>query len=170
MSEKQRALRGVLCTIVGGICWDVSGSCGQYLFSSCGIHPVWLVCVRMLAGGAVLTLLILPKHGRDLLTLIRQPKELGILVAFGLFGLLLCQYAYLTCISYTNAGTTTVLQNLNLIFTMLVTCIHARKWPGRIQTVSLILALAGTFILATGGIHITCPSPLRAFSGACSPP
>lgn len=151
MSEKQRALRGVLCTTVGGVCWGISGACGQYLFDSCGVHSVWLVCVRMLVGGAVLTLLALPKYGRDLLALIRQPKELGKLVAFGLFGLLLCQYAYLTSISYTNAGTTTVLQNLNLIFIMLITCVLARKWPGRTQTAALVLALAGTFILATGG-------------------
>lgn len=151
MSEKQRVLRGVLCTTIGGVCWGISGTCGQYLFDFCGIHPVWLVCVRTLGGGAVLTLLALPKHGRDLLALIRQPKELGKLVFFGLFGLLLCQYAYLTSISYTNAGTTTVLQTLNLIFIMLITCVHARKLPNRTQAAALILALAGTFILATGG-------------------
>lgn len=151
MSEKQRALRGVLCTTVGGVCWGVSGACGQYLFESCGIQPIWLVCVRMLWGGLVLTLLALPKHGRDLLALIRQPMELIKLIALGLFGLLLCQYSYLTAIGYTNAGTTTVLQNLNLVFIMLITCVHARKRPGRTQTAALTLALAGTFILATGG-------------------
>ncbi|BAK97858.1 hypothetical protein OBV_06600 [Oscillibacter valericigenes Sjm18-20] len=151
MSEKQRALRGVLCTTIGGVCWGISGTCGQYLFGFCGIHPVWLVCVRTLGGGAVLTLLALPKYRRDLLALIRQPKELGKLVIFGLFGLLLCQYAYLTSISYTNAGTTTVLQTLNLVFIMLITCVHAQKWPNRTQAVALILALWGTFILATGG-------------------
>ncbi|KAF5071751.1 putative inner membrane transporter YicL [anaerobic digester metagenome] len=149
--EKSRSLRGIVCTTVGGVCWGVSGACGQYLFDSCGIAPVWLVCVRMLVGGIVLTLLALPKHGRSLLALVRQPRDFGKLVLFGLFGLLLCQFAYLTSIGYTNAGTTTVLQNLNLIFIMLITCIHARKLPDRVQTIALVLALAGTFILATGG-------------------
>ena len=151
MNERQRALRGTLCTIVGGICWGVSGACGQYLFDSCGIQPVWLVCVRMLCGGLVLTLAALPKHGKNLLELIHQPKELLKLVCFGLFGLLLCQFSYLTAIGYTNAGTTTVLQNLNLVFIMLITCVHGRKRPDRVQLIALILALSGTYILATGG-------------------
>lgn len=151
MSERQRALRGILCTTVGGVFWGVSGTCGQYLFESCGVLPIWLVCMRTLGGGVVLTLLALPRHGRDLLALVRRPGELIKLIAFGLFGLLLCQYAYLTAIGYTNAGTTTVLQNLNLVLIMLITCVQARKWPCRTQAAALVMALAGTFILATGG-------------------
>lgn len=151
MSEKSHALRGVLCTTVGGVCWGVSGACGQYLFESCGVPPVWLVCMRMLGGGVLLTLLALIRRRGELAELIRRPRDMAGVVCFGVFGLLLCQFSYLTSISHTNAGTTTVLQNLNLIFIMLITCLRARRRPDRTQTLALVLALAGTFILATGG-------------------
>ncbi len=151
MTEKQRALRGTLCSAFGGVFWGVSGACGQYLFETFGVPPIWLVCVRTLMGGGILTLLILPKYGRDLLALVRQPRELAKLAVFGLFGLLMCQYAYLTAIGYSNAGTTTVLQTLSLVLVMLITCAHTRTLPSRIQIAALLLALAGTFILATGG-------------------
>lgn len=151
MNEKQRALRGILCSVSGGVCWGVSGACGQYLFEDFGVAPIWLVCVRTLAGGAVLTLLALPRYGRELLALIRQPRELGKLTVFGLLGLMLSQYAYMVSIGYTNAGTTTVLQALSLVFVMLITCVQTRKRPDRIQLAALALAMAGTFILATGG-------------------
>lgn len=151
MSKKQRALRGTLCSSVGGVFWGVSGACGQYLFETFGVPSIWLVCVRTLVGGGILTLLILPRYGRDLLALVRQPRELAKLAVFGLFGLLMCQYAYLTAIGYSNAGTTTVLQTLSLVLVMLITCAHTRTLPSRVQAAALLLALTGTFILATGG-------------------
>ncbi len=151
MNDKQRALRGTLCSAVGGVFWGVSGACGQYLFETFGVPPIWLVCIRTLVGGGILTLLILPKYGRDLLALVRQPRELAKLAAFGLFGLLMCQYAYLTAIGHSNAGTTTVLQTLSLVLVMLITCAQARTLPSRVQITALLLALTGTFILATGG-------------------
>jgi drug/metabolite transporter (DMT)-like permease len=63
----------------------------------------------------------------------------------------MCQFSYMTSISYSNAGTTTVLQNLSLIFIMLIACLRARRAPNRVEFLALLLAVAGTFILATGG-------------------
>ena len=41
------------------------------------------------------------------------------------------QYAYTTAIVYSNAATTTVLQNLNLVFILIITCIQLRKAPNQ---------------------------------------
>lgn len=151
MEPQNHTLRGVLCTTIGGVFWGVSGACGQYLFDSFNVPAIWLVCVRMLISGVVLTLLTLPKERASLISLFRQPKELARVACFGIFGLMLCQSAYLIAISHSNAGTTTVLQNLNLVFIMLITCVQARKRPNPVQAASLLLALSGTYILATGG-------------------
>ena len=32
-TPKTGALKGILCTVVGGIFWGFSGTCGEYLFS-----------------------------------------------------------------------------------------------------------------------------------------
>lgn len=149
--NKQHTLRGVLCTTLGGVCWGFSGTCGQYLFSHYAITPLQLTCVRLLSSGVILTLLALPRHRKELWAVLRQPKELAGLACYGVFGLMLCQISYMTSISYSNAATTTVLQNLSLLFIMLLACLRARRRPNRRESAALVLALAGTYILATGG-------------------
>ncbi len=149
-SEKN-ALRGTIATIMGGVCWGFSGTCGQYLFSNSGISPLQLTCVRLLSAGILLTLLALRRNWRNIRELARCPRDLAGIAAYGICGLSLCQFSYMTSISYSNAATTTVLQTLNLVFIMLITCLRLRRRPNRTEAVSLVLALAGTYILATGG-------------------
>ena len=50
----QKTLRGTVCAILGGVCWGVSGTVGQYLFTQKGIDSGWLTVVRMLCAGAIL--------------------------------------------------------------------------------------------------------------------
>ena len=143
--------RGTLCTILGGIFWGFSGTCGQYLFSQYGVSSLWVTCVRLMGGGIFLTLAALPRHRAGLRDIWRGPGDVAMLLCYGIFGLLMCQYSYMTAISYSNAGTTTVLQTLNLVFIMLITCLRLRRRPNRVEVIALALALFGTFLLATGG-------------------
>ena len=52
-------LRGSLCTMLGGVCWGFSGTCGQYLFSRFGVSSLWLTCLRLLSGGIIMLLVML---------------------------------------------------------------------------------------------------------------
>lgn len=152
MNEKNsHALRGVVCSALGGVCWGFSGTCGQYLFSRFGVSSLWLTCIRLLAGGILLTLLALPRHRDSVSGILRSPGDLLRLTCYGVFGLLLCQYAYMTAISWSNAATTTVLQNLGLLIIMGYTCLRNRRLPSRRELLALVLALAGVYLLATGG-------------------
>ena len=137
--------------MLGGVCWGFSGTCGQYLFSRFGVSTLWLTCLRLLAGGIIMLALAAVRHRRELRNIWRCPGDAAMLVAYGLFGLMMCQYAYMTSISYSNAGTTTVLQTLSLVIIMLLTCLRLRRRPNRVETIALLLALFGTFLLATGG-------------------
>ena len=137
--------------MLGGVCWGFSGTCGQYLFSRFGVSTLWLTCLRLLAGGIIMLVLAAVRHRRELREIWRCPGDAAMLVAYGLFGLMMCQYAYMTSISYSNAGTTTVLQTLSLVIIMLLTCLRLRRRPNRVETIALLLALFGTFLLATGG-------------------
>lgn len=145
-----RRARGTLCTIAGGICGGVSGICSQYLFTHWTVDSLWTACVRLLASGGVLTLLALPGHRREMCRLARQPWELLRLLSVGV-GLMLCQSAYLQAISWTNAATATVLQNVSLVLIMLAACVAKRRPPRRREGLSLALAVFGTWMLATGG-------------------
>jgi len=149
--HKKRAFRGVLCTTLGGVCWGFSGTCGQYLFSNFEINSLWLTCLRLLAGGGLLTAVALVRERDSLVNMLKSKRDVLQLVLYGTVGLVLCQYAYMTAISYSNAATTTVLQNLGLILIMLYTCLRNLRLPNRREFLSLLLALFGVYMLATGG-------------------
>lgn len=135
MKERNpHALRGVACSALGGVCWGFSGT-----------------CVRLLAGGILLTVPAVLRRRESVKGIFRGPKDLLRLICYGICGLLLCQYAYMTAISYSNAATITVLQNLGLLIVMGYTCLRGRRLPSRREGAALVLALAGVYLLATGG-------------------
>lgn len=145
-------LRGVVCTALGGICWGFSGTCGQYLFSQWpGLSSLWLTCLRLLSAGVILIAVAAIRQPDHLRAIWRDRRDAVEVVLFGLLGLLPCQYAYMTAISYSNAATTTVLQNVSLVIVMLIACCTARRLPTRIELLSLVLAGFGVWIIATGG-------------------
>ena len=108
-------------------------------------------CVRLLAGGILLTVPAVLRRRESVKGIFRGPKDLLRLICYGICGLLLCQYAYMTAISYSNAATITVLQNLGLLIVMGYTCLRVRRLPSRLEGAALVLALAGVYLLATGG-------------------
>ena len=146
-----RFLKGILYTIVGGICWGFSGTCGEFIFAHYDVSPLWLTSVREVSAGLLLLALALLRKTPGLLSIWRHKKDALRLVAFSLFGLVLCQYSYMTAISYSNAGTTTVLQNLNLVFIMVLVCVSARRLPSKKEAMAAVLAVTGTYLLATHG-------------------
>ena len=143
--------RGMFLTILGGICWGVSGTCGQFLFSAYGVDSLWLTSIRLLSGGLLMTLLALVQRPKSVIGLLRDPRDVLQLVLYGTLGLLMVQYAYLTGIYWSNAATTTVLQNLGPSMVMVCTCLLSRRLPTKVEVVALLLALFGVFLLATGG-------------------
>ena len=78
-------------------------------------------------------------------------KDILILVAFAVFGVLLCQLTYLKAIFYTNSGTATVLQYTGPVFILIFICLKSRQLPTKIEFLSILLAVSGIFLLATHG-------------------
>ena len=146
-----RVLRGCCCAALGGVCWGVSGTCGQYLFAHYQVSTLWLTCLRLLSAGLLLLLLALPSHARELRKLPRHPKDLLLVAAYGIGGLTLCQYAYMTGITYANAATITVLQMLSILFVTVISCLLSRRRPRTKELLAVFLAMTGTFLLVTGG-------------------
>ena len=70
---------------------------------------------------------------------------------FALFGLFLNQFAYLSAIQETNAGTATVLQYVCPVGILVYTCIKDKVAPTLAEIISIGLAIGGTFLIATHG-------------------
>lgn len=150
-TRKSHVVRGIIFAALGGICWGFSGTCAQLLTSGFGVPVVWITCVRLLLGAAIFLSVCLFKNWRSLRAVLRDRRSLLRIGAFALFGVLLTQISYLSSISFTNAGTGTVLERLGLIVIMAFVCLRVRRLPKLPEVVGLFLAIGGTFLIATKG-------------------
>lgn len=102
------------------------------------------------------------------------PADRKQLILFTIFGLLFNQLCYLSAVRLTNAGTATVFQCLQLVVVMGYACVTAHRLPRTREALGILLALGGTFLIATGGDPSTLNispmgllGPLCAVGGAC---
>ena len=146
-----RVARGIAFAALGGICWGFSGTCAQLMTSGFGVSVSWITCVRLLSAAAIFLAVCAVREPRNLLAALRDVRSLARIAAFALFGVLLTQMSYLTAISYTNAGTGTVLERLGLVLIMLYVCLRMRRLPKVREAAGLVLAIAGTVLIATKG-------------------
>lgn len=169
MEKNSKFTRGVILTLIGGTFWGLSGSCGQYLFDNYNLDCTWLTSVRLLTAGIILTLWLICTKRAEAFTIWKNKKDAISLVAFGLIGLISCQYSYLAAISYTNAATATVLEYTGLVLVMFYTCIRLRKMPSVREAGAVLLAIMGVFLIAThGNLNTMVISPKGLFWGAAS--
>ena len=146
-----RAGLGIACAIVGAALWGFSGACMQYLFEHSQVTSLFITGVRMLGAG-ILFLALLAVRKRELIkNMLADRESVAQLCVFGSFGLFLCQVTYVVTIGYTNAGTATVLQGLNIVFVLVATCVLARRLPGLRDLTSVALAFAAIVAVATKG-------------------
>ena len=144
------SLKGTLLTVVAGIAWGLSGTSGQYLMAH-GISALVLTNLRLLIAGGILMLLAYATAKDRMLAFLKDRKSLLSLLIFALIGLFLNQFAYLTAIQETNAGTATVLQYVCPVGILIYSCIKDKVAPTLGEIVSIILAIGGTFLIATHG-------------------
>ena len=149
--KKNNTIRGYMLAILGGVSWGISGVCSQYLFMKYEVSADWLTAVRMLLSGILLLMLALQREHMRVFKIWKERKDVVWLIAFGLAGLLLCQYTFLAAIKYSNSATATVLQSLNVVLMAIVMSVWNKKRMSKIQIAAIILAISGTYLVATKG-------------------
>lgn len=147
MTEKRW---GTLITLIAGLAWGLSGVSGQYLIER-GMSVQLITSMRLMVSGLVLLGLCAVTARRNLLALLKNGRAVLAVSLFALFGLALNQLAYLQAIAYTNAATATVLQYLCPILVLAYTCLKDRQRPTGVEVISIVLAIVGTFFIATHG-------------------
>lgn len=145
-----KTVRGTFYTLVAGTAWGLSGTSGQYLMAH-GFSALSLTNVRLLIAGLVLMGLAYLTDQKSFGQIWKDKQSLVMIFIFALFGLFLNQYAYLEAIHETNAGTATVLQYLCPVGILVYTCIKDKVSPTVSEIASMILAIGGTFLIATHG-------------------
>lgn len=146
-----KGARGVALALIGGVVWGFSGACAQCLFGMYGLDPIWLTTVRMLCAGILLVLVVVVVKRSDMLRMLKSPASLIRLTVFSVFGLMLCQFTYLEAISFSNAGTATVLEYIGPVLIVAATCFAGRRLPTLRELLAIACVIIGTFLLATHG-------------------
>ena len=166
---KNKTLWGIIYAIAGGLMWGFSGTCGEFVFKNYAVDSTWLCSVRILVAGLLLLAVSAVKYRPQLVSLLKNKRDLLQMALFGVLGLLMSQFCYLTAISYSNAGTATVLQYVGPVMIMVVTCFMGRRLPKLAELFALILAVGGTFLIAThGDLSSLTINPKALFYGLLS--
>ena len=145
-----KTVRGTIYTLVAGTAWGLSGTSGQYLMVH-GFSALSLANFRLLVAGLALIGMAYFADPKSFGQIWKDKQSLVMIFVFALFGLFLNQYAYLEAIHETNAGTATVLQYLCPVGLLAYTCIKDKVSPTVSEIASMILAIGGTFLIATHG-------------------
>ncbi len=146
-----RQIKGIFLALLGGICWGVSGSLGQYLFMYQGINARWLVPVRLGLAGVVLLAYSAKTHGpASALAPWKDRDDRRELFLYGL-AVSLNQFFYYQTIEFSSASLCTILQSQSPVFILLITSCRRKKKPTVTEIFSVVLALAGVFLITTHG-------------------
>ena len=143
-------LKGTLMTLFAGITWGLSGACGQYLMAK-GMPVLALTDLRLLISGFLLLCMSYFFNRKQLKAFFLKKRNYFLITLFAFVGLFLNQYSYLQAIALSNAGTATVLQYLCPVIILVYLCLKNRAMPTTSEITSIILAMAGTFLIATHG-------------------
>ncbi|MGX7774473.1 DMT family transporter [Limosilactobacillus fermentum] len=143
--------KGLWMAIIGASFWGGSGAAAQYLFANTSMTAIWLVTVRLLFGGGIMLLIGLARHRDQIKAILSNKRDIAILVIFAFLGNFNSQLTYMLAVQTSNASTATVIQYLSPVLIILWLAFRNREWPRRIDVISIIFALVGTFLLVTGG-------------------
>ncbi|MCH5461914.1 DMT family transporter [Secundilactobacillus sp. HBUAS58055] len=148
MTDKHKGLTFV---IVGTTLWGMSGVAAQYLFSHQAVEPGWLVGVRLAIAGIMLVIWGALSNFNELISIWRNWADWLLLIVFALFGMIPSQFSYFMAVKYGNAPTATILQFLGPIFIIAYLALRYWRLPRRIDVISMLIALLGTYLLVTKG-------------------
>ncbi len=146
----------VVAVLVAACLWGLSGTLAQILFQQLLVSPAWLVTVRMLGSGLVLSLVLRPK--------INLRRDLLPLAVFGILGLGLVQFTYFAAIAVSNVATATFLQYLSPALVVGWQLVAREVRPAVRVVGGVALAVLGTTLLALSGAGADI-SPAALFFG-----
>ena len=150
--------------------WGISGVLGQYIFQSSNMNAVQLSIIRQFVSGIVLLLISAVKRDKKALTIWARPKSICSLIFFSIAGIMGVQFTYFASIEHSNAATGTVIQFTYIIMILIFTTFFMHKKPHLYETISVVCAFIGIFLIATHGsfnsLAISRPALIWGLSSA----
>ena len=143
--------KGLLFAGLGASLWGSAGVTGQVLMDTYHLPATALSVWRLILSGLLLLGFDYLLHRESLLRPWKDRADALRLFVFAVFGMMGTQYFYFRAIQYSNAPTGTILQYLMSILLIFYTAFEERRLPRGMEISCAILAMAGTFLVVTGG-------------------
>lgn len=142
---------GATITIIAGILWGFSGTCGQYIFERFTIDPAHMTSVRMMLAGLILCGAGLFADKKSMIGIWQSKQTVIRLIVYAVLGIMFTQVTYMKAIDHTNSGTATILQYTGPALVMVISCFKEHRLPTPKESVAILLVITGTFLIATHG-------------------
>lgn len=143
----------ILFVLIAGIMWAASGTAAQHFYTQSTHTPIELTQVRLFLSSGLFFLLAWWSGGlrRGIRSLRRNPPILMKLAIFGGVGIMSVQYTYFEGIAAGDAAATTVITYTSPAMMILYLALRHRRLPTAVEAGTVIVAVAGVFLLVTGG-------------------
>ncbi len=129
----------------------------------------WLVPIRLGIAGIILLVYCMIKYKKRILKPWHSFQSVIYLLIYGVAGVSTCQFLYFLTIELSTASIGTILQDLAPIFILIVTCVLTKRLPKANELISILLAIAGVFMLTThGNIETMSVSSVAIIAGVGS--
>ena len=142
---------GIMLVLISGIMWGFSGVLGQYIFLNSTMNSVQLSIIRQFVSGIILLTISVIKKDKKLFSVWKSGKRICSFLFFSLTGILGLQLTYFLAIEYSNAATGTIIQFTYIIMILVYTAIVLHNKPKSYETVAVLCAFCGIFLIATHG-------------------
>ena len=143
----------VLLVLLAGTMWAASGTAAQHFYTQSVHIPIELTQVRLFLSSALFFLLAWWSGGlrRGVRSLQRNPRLLAQLSIHGILGIMIVQFSYFMGIAEGDAAATTVIGYTSPAMMILYLAVRWRRLPSAAETGTVVVAVAGVFLLVTGG-------------------
>ena len=143
----------VLLVLLAGTMWAASGTAAQHFYTQSVHIPIELTQVRLFLSSALFFLLAWWSGGlrRGVRSLRRSPRLLVHLSIHGILGIMIVQFSYFMGIAEGDAAATTVIGYTSPAMMILYLAVRWRRLPSAAETGTGVVAVAGVFLLVTGG-------------------
>ena len=143
----------VLLVLLAGTMWAASGTAAQHFYTQSVHIPIELTQVRLFLSSALFFLLAWWSGGlrRGVRSLRRSPRLLVHLSIHGILGIMIVQFSYFMGIAEGDAAATTVIGYTSPAMMIIYLAVRWRRLPSAAETGTVAVAVAGVFLLVTGG-------------------
>ena len=146
-------LSAVLLVLLAGTMWAASGTAAQHFYTQSAHVPLELTQVRLFLSSGLFFLLAWWSGGlrRGVRSLRKNPRLLLQLATHGIVGIMIVQFTYFMGIAEGDAAATTVIGYTSPAMMILYFAVRYRRLPSAVEAGTVIVAVAGVFLLVTGG-------------------